>query len=229
MSMEERLLRFERVVARIQEAARRSGRDAGEITLVGVSKGVDVETIQQAQETGVSVFGENRVQEAIGKFPPPPRPYAVHLIGSLQSNKVKWGVGFFDLIHSVDSLSLAQKINAEAARQSVSQSVLVQVNIGGEASKHGISVKEAPGLVASIRALTHLSLRGLMVIPPVVATPDMARPYFSKLRQMGEGLGLCQFSMGMSSDFEVAIEEGATWVRIGEALFGSRASMASEG
>lgn len=209
----------------IQRAAERTGRDPREVTLVAASKTATINQVEEAMKWGLRTFGENRVQEALTKFVDSglrQEIHALHLIGPLQSNKVKKVVGIFNLIHSVDSLYLAQKIENEAARQSITQAILVEVNIGAEASKHGVSVKETPRLVEAILNLPHLSLLGLMTLPPACDDPEEARPYFAKLRQLGQGLGLHQFSMGMSSDFEIAIEEGATWVRVGTAIFGRR-------
>ncbi len=214
---------FDLVLGRIAQAAQRSGRTLNDITVVAVSKGVATEAISAAVGSGARVFGENRVQEAIDKFSEGIRlirGVEVHLVGSLQTNKVKKAVGFFDLIHSIDSVSLAEKVSEEASKRSIDQPVLVQVNIGEEAAKRGISVKEAPSLVESVRKLPHLSLLGLMTIAPKTVYPEEARSTFSKLRVLGVSLGLHRFSMGMSNDFDVAIEEGATWVRIGTAIFG---------
>ncbi|HLG21634.1 MAG TPA: YggS family pyridoxal phosphate-dependent enzyme [Candidatus Manganitrophaceae bacterium] len=216
------------IFKRIREAAARAGRKPDEIVLVAATKGVPLEKIQEGAECGVTAFGENKVQEAERKFfetsflegrrP----PVSLHLIGPLQTNKVKKAVGRFDLIHSIDSLRLAERIEEEAAGRFLTQPVLVQVNIGGEPSKHGAPVAQAPSLVEAIRGLPHLALQGLMTLPPPTPDPEGARPYFSALREMGRALGLSRFSMGMSSDFEIAIEEGATWVRIGTAIFGAR-------
>ena len=224
---------------RIRAAAARGGRKAEEITLVAASKGVGIEKIRRAMEEGVAVFGENKVQEAEAKFPAAElskersdspgdgaatrgRAISLHLIGALQTNKVKRAVGFFDLIHSVDSLRLAEKIEQEAEKKGIRQPILVEVNVGGETSKRGAPMKEAPFLVEAIRKLRRLDLQGLMTLPPPTPDPEGARPYFSTLRKLGGELGLSRFSMGMSGDFEVAIEEGATWVRIGTAIFGPR-------
>lgn len=216
-----------RIFSLIEGAARRSGRGPDEITLVAASKGTRTEQIREAARCGVTVFGENRVQEAEEKFLESGflegnRQVSVHLIGPLQTNKVKRSVGFFDLIHSIDSARLAEKIEQEAAKRSMTQSVLVEVNLGEEKSKRGVSPEETPRLVEAVRKLPHLSLLGLMTLPPPTPDPEGARPYFSRLRELGRSLGLHRFSMGMSADFEVAIEEGATWVRIGTAIFGKR-------
>ena len=211
------------ISGKIQGAARRAGRNPKEITLLAASKGMGLDKVKEAAACGLEVFGENRVQEGIAKFLDSgfvKKVKALHLIGPLQTNKVKKAVGFFDLIHSVDSLRLAEKIEQEAVRNAIRQSILIEVNISGEANKHGVSLKEARKLVPAVRKLTHLSLLGLMTIPPKVSDPEQTRSYFSSLRNLGHKLDLYQFSMGMSSDFEVAIEEGATWIRIGRGIFG---------
>ncbi len=216
---------FNKITERIQNATARCGRDISEIILVAASKRIPLEGIKAAASAGVAVFGENRVQEGMAKFESTgfiKEIDALHLIGPLQSNKVKKVVGLFDVIHSIDSLHLAQKINQEAGRKEIQQVVLIEVNIGGEISKHGVKPEQTAELVAAIRQLPHLDLQGLMTLPPRTETPEGARPYFSALRDLGNSLGLKRFSMGMSSDFEIAIEEGASWVRIGTALLGQR-------
>jgi YfiH family protein/pyridoxal phosphate enzyme (YggS family) len=208
---------------RIEAAALRAGRGADEITPVAASKGATFTQIREAWGAGIRVFGENRVQEAEEKFGSSEAiERQVHLIGPLQTNKVKQAVGFFSLIHSVDSIRLADAIQREAERRSLIQPVLVQVNLAQEKTKHGVSPQEVSELVAQVRSRPHLSLRGLMAIPPATSNSETTRPYFVALRNLGHDLGLSQFSMGMSSDFEVAIEEGATWVRLGTAIFGPR-------
>ncbi|MFQ5587996.1 MAG: YggS family pyridoxal phosphate-dependent enzyme [Nitrospiria bacterium] len=214
-----------RVSGAIQTAAERAGRSSQDITLIAASKRVAPEQVEAAIAWGVHNFGENRVQEGRAKFLETGLAQKIdglHLIGPLQRNKVNKAVGVFDVIHSVDTLPLAEKINQEAERQSIRQSILVEVNIGGETSKHGVSVQETPALVKKVQALPNLALLGLMTLPPRSNDPEAARPYFSALRRLGNDLGLMRFSMGMSSDFEIAIEEGATWVRIGTAIFGRR-------
>jgi len=218
---------IEKVKTAIQQAAERSGRPATSIHLVAASKRVPLEVLRKAAVAGISIFGENRVQEGIAKFEATGFKKdiaALHLIGPLQTNKVNKAVGLFDLIHSVDSHRLAERIEKEAARRGIVQAVLIEVNIANERNKHGASVGETPGLVEAIRSLPHLSLLGLMAIPPQSADPEGARPYFAALRELGHRMGIDRFSMGMSGDFEVAIEEGATWVRVGTALFGRRAA-----
>lgn len=208
---------------RIRAAAVRAGRSADEITLVAASKGATPEQVEAAWCAGIRVFGENRVQEAEEKFGGPGRrKRPIHLIGPLQGNKVKRAVGFFDLIHSVDSIPLADAIQREAERKSLIQPVLIQVNLAHEQTKRGVVPAEMAKLVEGVRKKPHLSLQGLMAIPPADSDSEAIRSHFSTLRRMGNDMGLCQFSMGMSADFEVAIEEGATWVRLGTALFGLR-------
>ncbi len=216
---------LDRVSTAIKNAAMRAGRKPGDINLVAASKRTKITQVEAAITWGLRVFGENRVQEAHAKFLDSAlikKIEALHLIGPLQTNKVKKVVGLFDLIHSVDSLHLAEKIEKEAFRQNITQSILIEVNIAGETNKHGVSVEQTPNLVEAVRKLPHLQLLGLMTIPPITDSAEAARPYFSKLRKLGERLQLYKFSMGMSRDFEVAIEEGATWVRPGTAIFGSR-------
>jgi pyridoxal phosphate enzyme (YggS family) len=215
-------LRFDSLSKRIEQAARRSGRSPGDITFVAVSKGVEPAPLQEAIHAGIKVFGENRVAEAIHKFSERRESISLHLVGSLQTNKVKKAVGFFDLIHSIDSIHLAHEVALEAARQSIVQPVLVQVNVAQEATKRGVSLDDAPRLVEAVRQCPSLRLLGLMTIPPQQPDAEGSRPYFIKLRECGVAMGLFQFSMGMSDNFDVAIEEGATWVRIGTALFGER-------
>jgi pyridoxal phosphate enzyme (YggS family) len=223
----------------VQEALARSGRGAEDVILIAASKGTTSAQIEAARRCGLAHFGENRVQEAEEKFAPPdtpdtpdtpntiglpsdlPRP-VLHLIGPLQTNKVRKAVGFFDLIHSVDRLSLAEAISREAGKRAITQAVLVQVNIGAESTKHGVAIAETPRLVEAVRALPALSLLGLMAIPPQGTDPEDARPYFARLREIGRSLGLTRLSIGMSGDFQVAIEEGAAWIRVGSALFGRR-------
>ncbi|MEW6602077.1 MAG: YggS family pyridoxal phosphate-dependent enzyme, partial [Nitrospirota bacterium] len=223
-----------KVQRRIIDAAVRSGRDPADIKLVAVTKTVEPPAIIEAIEAGVLILGENRVQEAQKKVekirvtPPAPSLGKVgttggvewHLIGSLQKNKVKPAIELFDLIHSVDSAALAEEINRHAAGTGKKQRVLAQVKLSEEESKHGITENLLMDLLARISALDFLELEGLMTIPPYFEDQERTRPYFRKLRQLknkaiDEGFTLNELSMGMSNDFEVAIEEGATLVRIG--------------
>ena len=217
---------LEVILCRIAEAARRSGKD--NVQLVAVSKTVPLERVKKAIDAGVSVFGENRVREAQDKWAVIGDSADCHLIGHLQTNKVKPAVRIFQMIHSVDSLRLAQEIDRRCQEISKVMPVLVQVNVAGEETKFGIGTDEVAGLIRQIRELGNLRLDGLMAIPPFFSDPEDSRPYFRRLRICrneleGQGLGpLPELSMGMSGDYEVAIEEGATYVRVGSALFGER-------
>jgi len=218
------------VRSNITQAAQRSGRSPGEITLVAVSKTVPVELVKIAYNLGVTDFGENRVQEALPKiteFHPPGVRW--HMIGHVQSNKASKVVAAFDSVQSVDSLHLAQALNRHAGEQGKRLPVLLQVNVAGEESKEGMTLEEAPVLARQIAALTAIELQGLMTIGPLVENPEEARPVFHSLRNLRERLQdelpQCSWqhlSMGMTDDYPVAIEEGATIVRIGRAIFGER-------
>lgn len=220
------------VLERIHNAAARSGRDPDVITIVAVSKTVAVPVILDAVNAGVAVLGENRVQEAREKIrecrtlSPRVRP-EWHLIGNLQKNKAKHAVQLFDLIHSVDSAGLAGEINRHARQAEKVQRVLLQVNLSGEAVKHGIPEEDLMGLLEKVSDMDYLKLEGLMVMPPFSHEPEESRPYFRRLRQLADRAGEAgypadELSMGMSDDFEIAVEEGATMVRIGTAIFGRR-------
>lgn len=227
--------RLAAVEERIAAACRRAGRERAEVTLVAVSKTVAPDRIREAIEAGVRVLGENRVQEAAEKIPlltpagTAPRP-EWHLIGPLQSNKARRAVELFDAIHSVDSLKLGARLDRIAGETGKRLPVFIEVNLGGEASKAGLSSDEVLPLCEQLQRLPHLELRGLMTVPPFLEAPDALRPYFRRLRDLREearvaGIVSAAFrdlSMGMSNDFEVAIEEGATLVRIGTAIFGAR-------
>jgi pyridoxal phosphate enzyme (YggS family) len=218
------------VQERIAKAAARVGRDPEGVTLVAVTKTMPVERIREAIDAGQRVFGENRVQEAQAKIEALGREVQWHLIGHLQRNKVKFVCDLFDLIESVDSLSLAQDINARAARHGIVMPILIQVNIGDETTKSGVAAPDTLALVQQVATLPHLALKGLMCVPPMVEVAEHARPYFVELRTLAEQIGreripnvaMSELSMGMSHDFEVAIEEGATMVRVGSAIFGPR-------
>jgi hypothetical protein len=216
------------VRAAIAAAAQRSRRDPGAVRLVAVSKTVDLERIRAAIDAGQDLFGENYLQEARDKIAVLGRAVSWHLVGSLQSNKARGAVELFDLIHAVDRLKLAQALDAAAARLSKVQDVLIQVNQAGEATKSGVEPAEAPALIQEVARLPHLKVLGLMTMPPWFPDPEAARPYFRALRELRDhlrgltGLPLPELSMGMSGDFAVAIEEGATLVRVGTAIFGSR-------
>jgi pyridoxal phosphate enzyme (YggS family) len=222
---------IEAVHARMAAAARAAGRRPEEIRLVAVSKTVEVERVREAVAAGVSLLGENYVQEAREKIHAlGTTSVAWHFIGHLQTNKARQVVPLFDLIHSVDSLKLAQELDKQAARFGKRQAVLVQVNTGRETSKSGIYAENALPLIRAVSQLEHLEVRGLMTLPPFFDAPGRARPYFRQLRELrdqylqefGPASGALELSMGMTGDFEAAIAEGATMVRIGTAIFGAR-------
>lgn len=211
-----------RVRERIATACSRTGRSPDEVTLVGVSKGFPAEAVAEAYAAGLRDLGENRVQEAAGKIEAlaalDVRP-RWHLVGHLQTNKAKTAAGLFAIIHSVDSLRLAQALSRRA-RESVP--ILLEVNVTQEASKFGFAPKEVASTLSAIVALPNLDVRGLMTIAPLTDQPETVRPVFRRLRELRDAEGLRELSMGMTDDFEVAIEEGATMVRVGRAIFGPR-------
>ena len=212
MSIAENLAAVER---RIRDACERAGRKRADVTLVAVSKTFPAETVDEAIAAGVTHIGENRVQEAREKKPRVRGAARWHLIGHLQSNKAKDAVQIFDLIETVDSIDLAQKIARASER---ARNVLLQVNIGDEPQKSGVAPAEIENVARQIRAIDGVNLIGLMAIPPI----GDVRPHFRRLRALRDSLGLEHLSMGMSEDFEIAIEEGSTMVRIGRAIFGPR-------
>jgi pyridoxal phosphate enzyme (YggS family) len=216
-----------RVMERIERAAQRAGRNPKEIKLVAVSKTVETDRIREAIDAGACIFGENYVQEAQAKIEALGRRVAWHFIGHLQSNKAKFAIRLFDMVHSVDSLSLAEELNRRAETAGQTLGVLIEVKLSEEATKFGTEEEGVFRLAGRIKDLSHLSLKGLMTMPPFFDSPEMSRPYFVRLRSlkdrmMGAGLPVADLSMGMSADFEIAIEEGATYVRIGTAIFGLR-------
>jgi pyridoxal phosphate enzyme (YggS family) len=227
MTVKERL---DEVRRRIEKAAQRAGRDPASVRLVAVTKGVEPGRIREAIEAGADILGENRVQEATAKMTELGRISGIswHLIGTLQRNKARAAVERFDLIHSVDGLPLAQDLNRHAADRKKRQPVLVQVNVSGEAAKHGVSPDRAADLAGWAGAAPGLRLLGLMTIPPLPRSPEDSRPYYRALFDLARnierrtGLALPELSMGMSGDYEVAVEEGATLVRVGTAIFGER-------
>lgn len=203
---------------RIGAAARRAGRDPASVTLVAVTKTRPLEDLLAAWSAGVRHFGENRVQEAEAKFPQLPRDAVKHLVGPIQSNKTNRAARVADVLHAVDSADVARRLARAAGNEERRLAVYVEVNTGDEETKAGVSRAGAPALVEVVRALPELDLLGLMAIPP----PGDTRPHFVALRLLASRLGLSGLSMGMSDDFEAAIEEGATVVRVGTALFGTR-------
>ncbi len=221
---------IKKVKDRIATAARHAGRDPSSIKLIVVTKTVDVERIREAVAAGVGVLGENRVQEAKEKIEQIGSLACWHLIGHLQSNKAKYAVKLFDLIHSIDSFELAQEVDKQAAKIGKIQNVLIEVNISGEASKAGIAAADAANLVGEAAVLKNISIKGLMTVPPFFGNAEEARPYFKKLSDLSARIknenilqvSMGELSMGMSGDFVVAVEEGATMVRVGTAIFGAR-------
>jgi pyridoxal phosphate enzyme (YggS family) len=234
------------VLEKMNKAAIKAGRNSDNIELVAVSKTVELKRIVEAIQAGISILGENRVQEAKNKITElrtclpdrqaclPDRQAQIsdinlewHLIGNLQKNKAKAAVQLFDLIHSLDSASLAEVLNNQSQRIGKRQRVLVQVKLLNELSKHGVLERNLMELLEKVSNMENLRLEGLMLMPPFFEDPEKARPYFRKLRQLADeasakGFPVNAISMGMSNDFEVAIEEGATMVRIGTAIFGER-------
>ena len=219
-----------RVMERMEKAAQRSGRDLSKIKLVAVSKTVELARIREAIEAGVSILGENYVQEAQKKIEEVGRPVAWHFIGHLQSNKAKYVVQLFDMIHSLDSIPLAEELNRRAEQADRMIKVLIEVNLSGETTKFGTEEDRILNLAKRILNLKRLSLEGLMTMPPYFDSPELSRPYYIKLRELKErlvreGIPMEELSMGMSNDFVIAIEEGATYVRVGTAIFGPRKSV----
>lgn len=223
--------RVRTVLDEIHRAAIRAGRAPAGIRLVAVSKTVSVERLREAVDAGIRHVGENRLQEALPKIEALGRDGLVwHFIGALQRRKVKSVVGRFETIHSVDSLALAEEIDRRAQEAGLRQRVLLEVNLGGEVSKEGFEPEALVTGLSSLNGLTHLNIRGLMAIPPPSSTAEDARPYFRQLRELAQTLtaqgcaniNMQELSMGMSHDYQVAVEEGATYVRVGTAIFGAR-------
>ena len=223
-SVKENLLK---VREKIEKAARKVGRDPNEIKLVAVSKTVETARIMEAIEAGVSILGENYVQEAQKKIEEIGRPVSWHFIGHLQSNKAKYAVRLFDMIHSLDNVPLAEELNRRAQQADRVMKVMIEVNLSKETTKFGTDEEMVLNLAKRFQNLTHLSLEGLMTMPPYFDSPELSRPYYIELRKLKErmareGISMEELSMGMSNDFEIAIEEGATYVRVGTAIFGPR-------
>lgn len=213
---------IERVRTAIAGACTRVGRDPVEVLLIGVSKMVDIERIRLAIAGGLPALGENRVQEARDKVAALGRPVPWHLVGSLQTNKARDAARLFDWIHSVDRVELAQELHRRASALGRTVEALLQVNLAEEPQKAGVMPSELKHLLDIARGLPGLRIRGLMVIPPVESDPEESRPWFRRLRELRDAAGLEHLSMGMSGDFEAAVEEGATMVRVGTAIFGPR-------
>ncbi|MEW6715199.1 MAG: YggS family pyridoxal phosphate-dependent enzyme [Nitrospirota bacterium] len=217
---------------KISRSALKAGRDPQDVKLIAVTKTVALPDIMEAVNTGLLILGENKVQEAEKKVKSEElrvksEKIEWHLIGHLQKNKAKTAVELFDLIHTIDSIELADGVNKQAKKMSKKQRVLIQVKLSDEATKHGVEEKDMMELFEAVSKMQNLKLEGLMTIPPYFADPEKVRPYFRRLRELREkagkkGYNLPELSMGMSNDFEVAIEEGSTMVRIGTAIFGER-------
>jgi len=229
--MTELKTRLENVLNRIKKAANVRGRDPETIRLVAVSKTIPTDMVKEAIEAGVKILGENYIQEARKKFDAlSSYPVSWHFIGHLQTNKAKYAVRLFDLIHSVDSLKLAHELNKQAKKINKIQEILIQVNISMESTKAGVYEQDALSLIKDISHIENLSVKGLMTIPPFFDEPERARPYFSALRKLRDqikkesipNIAMDELSMGMTGDFEAAIDQGASLVRIGTAIFGKR-------
>ena len=220
--------RLEQVQERMAAACARARRHPSEVQLIAISKTYGPDRVREAADCGLRLFGENKVQEAEAKIPECPGSLSWHLVGHLQSNKAARAVALFDQIHAVDSLKLLQRLEAAAAAEGKRLPVLLEVNVSGEASKFGLPPAAVPELLAQANHLEFVQINGVMTMPPLTPDPERVRYYFRRLRQLRDewsaasGLPLAELSMGMSHDFEVAIEEGATWIRVGTALFGDR-------
>jgi pyridoxal phosphate enzyme (YggS family) len=221
---------IEKIRSAIASAALRGGRKASDVRLMAVTKTVDDDRIMEAIEAGVDIIGESYVQEAKRKIEKMGRSIEWHMIGYLQSNKAKYAVKLFDMIHSIDRMDLAVELNRRSGAQDMAIKVLIEINISGEKTKSGVPYEEAMRLVKDISALDNLAIQGLMTMAPWFDDPEDARPYFKALRELRDRIidaniaraEMLELSMGMSGDYEVAVEEGATIVRIGRSIFGER-------
>ncbi|HXJ80989.1 MAG TPA: YggS family pyridoxal phosphate-dependent enzyme [Candidatus Methylomirabilis sp.] len=227
MTEQEIRANLERVQGVIAQACARVGRPAADVLLIAVSKTVEVERIQLAIAAGVAALGENRVQEARDKIQTLGRPVPWHLIGPLQTNKAKDAARLFDWIHSLDRLELARELDRRARALGKAMDVLVEVNVGEEPQKSGVRPREIKPFLDALAGLGGVRVRGLMAIPPAASDPEQTRPHFRRLRELRDAAGLEHLSMGMSADYQVAVEEGATMVRVGTAIFGPRPPRAS--
>lgn len=221
---------IQKVEENMKAACAKSGRNPKEVRLIAVSKTKPIEMLQEAYDYGCRDFGENKVQELLEKYERLPKDIRWHMIGHLQRNKVKYIVDKVYLIHSVDSLRLAEEISKEAVKHNVTVSILVEVNVAGEESKFGTTSEEAVSLVEEIAKLPNIMIKGLMTIAPYVDIPEENRLYFAKLKQIYvdiihkniDNISMKELSMGMTGDYEVAITEGATYIRVGTGIFGER-------
>ena len=214
----------------ICNACKRAGRDRNEVTLIAVSKTKPVEMLEACMENGITVFGENKVQELCGKYEVLPKDLHWHLIGHLQRNKVKYITDKVDLIHSVDSLRLAEAISEDAVKKGINIDVLIEVNVAQEDTKFGVRTEDTENLIRQIALLPNIFVKGLMTIAPYTEVPEENRPIFRTLKQLSvdidskniDNVSMNILSMGMTGDYEVAVEEGATMVRVGTGIFGER-------
>ena len=221
---------YEQVVANVKKACERSGRNFQDITIVAVSKTKPLSDVEELLSHGVMEFGENKVQEMVDKYEHVSKPVHWHLIGHLQTNKVKYIVDKVCMIHSVDSLNLAKTIEKEAAKHDVTVKILIEVNVAQEETKFGLSCDEVLPLIQEIKDFPHIRVKGLMTIAPFVDDPEDNRVYFRKLKDLSldiqsksiDNIDMSVLSMGMTNDYEVAVEEGATLVRVGTGIFGAR-------
>jgi len=213
---------LQQVREKVCQAAARAGRDLDKINIIAVTKRVAVPSMLEVVRQGIVDLGENRVQELTEKIPALPDSMHWHMIGHLQTNKVKYVVGAVDLIHSLDSWSLAQEINRQADRLGIVSRVLLQVNVSGEKTKYGLAPLEVPDFLSALQDLSKIAVNGLMTVAPNVENPEEVRPYFRELRLLAAKHNLEHLSMGMTNDYEVAVEEGADLLRLGTAIFGSR-------
>ena len=221
---------LEEVEEKICNACKRAGRDRSEVTLIAVSKTKPVEMLEACIENGITVFGENKVQELCGKYEVLPENLHWHMIGHLQRNKVKYITDKAELIHSVDSLRLAEAISEDAVKKGVNANILIEVNVAQEDSKFGLKTEDTEELIRQISSLPNIFVKGLMTIAPYTEVPEENRPIFRTLKQLSvdiaskniDNVSMNILSMGMTGDYEVAIEEGATYVRVGTGIFGER-------
>jgi len=225
---------LERVREQIAHTAAKVGRAPNEVELVAITKTHPAEKVREAIQAGQSLFGESRVQEARAKIPDLPSAIRWHFVGHLQKNKIRHALPLFEMIHSVDSLALAQEINRIAEEEGMHPRVLLEINVAGEGSKFGFAPDKLRGQMEALLALPRLSVLGLMTIPPLGEEPEASRKYFVQLRELRDRLqtefrvDLAQLSMGMTQDYAVAVEEGATLVRVGTAIFGERSKAKAE-
>lgn len=218
---------------RVAAACARAGRDPSLVGLVAVSKTHGPERVAEAAAAGLRVFGENKVQEARAKIPLCPGHLVWHLVGHLQSNKVQAACELFDQIHAIDSLKLLNLVDRACDELGKTMKVLIEVNVSGEGTKYGLRPEDVPAVLQAANGLARVEVRGLMTMAPLAPDPEKARPHFRRLRELRDrwsaelGISLPELSMGMSGDFEVAVEEGASWIRVGTALFGEREAPAT--